>query len=552
MGSTCATAVGVDGMSGINKDKKTSLNSHLKLTTRAAFDRRKTVTELEEKLTEEVKTLREENRLLRQKLDLVIRQMLGKKSERLDPAQLELLLSGLDELPGKPEASTAPEELVEATSKKPKSRRKSRQVRYPGDLPVEEQLIIPDAVKACPHAWRRIGEEVSEQLDYQPARFLRQRTIRPKYARIADPVAPPIIAPLPPRLIEGGLATSGLIASILISKYCDHLPLYRQQKIFRDRHQVHLPRQTMARWVQTAAAWLQPVYRQIQQEIFATGYAQLDETPIDFLDPGHGKTRQGYLWAARLPKGDTLYQWHDNRSHHCLKVLVPADFTGTLQCDGYQAYQTFIKSRLRNNQQTLTSIGCWAHVRRKFNDALQAGEAPKQSAWILRQIQHLYRIESQLRKSRAGPVLRQAIRSSQSGPHLKRLQKILNHWQKTNRHLPQSYLGRAITYALGQWPGLTGYLHDGRFEIDNNLVENAIRPTKLGAKNWLFIGSRKAGDHSAVIYTIIESARNRGLEPYAYLKELLTRLPAMTNHQIKDVTPRAWKERQLQRRKVGA
>jgi transposase len=514
------------------------------------------VTDLEKKLTEEVKTLREENGLLRQKLDLVIRQMLGKKSEQLDPAQLELLLSGLDDQPGKPEASTAPEGLVEATPQKLKSRVKARKIRYPQDLPVEEHLIIPEPVKACPQAWRRIGQEVSEQLDYQPGRFLRQRTIRPKYTRIANPVAPPIIAALPPRLIDGGLASPGLIASILISKYCDHLPLYRQQKIFRERHQVHLPRQTMARWVQAAADWLQPVYQQIQKEIFSTGYAQLDETPIDFLDPGHGKTRQGYLWAARRPQGDTLYQWCDNRSHHCLKTLVPADFTGTLQCDGYQAYQTFIKSRQQLNQiepnQQLTTIGCWAHARRRFNDALQAGEAPKHSGWILRQIQHLYRIESQLRQSRAGPALRQALRASQSRPHLHRLEKILNHWQQTNRHLPKSYMGRAIAYALGQWSTLTGYLRDGRFEIDNNLVENAIRPTKLGAKNWLFIGSREAGTHSAIIYTLIESARNRGLEPYAYLKELLTRLPAMTNHQIKDVTPRAWSEAQRQTQRTGS
>lgn len=509
------------------------------------------MTELEQKLTEEVRILREENRLLRQKLDLVIRQMLGKKNERLDPAQLELLLTGLDQLPGKTEASTGPEGLVEAPSKTNKAQKPKRKIRYPEDLPVEEQTLIPEAVKACPQAWRRIGEEVSEQLDYQPGRFLRQRTIRPKYTRISNPVAPPIIAPLPPRLVEGGLASAGLIASILISKYCDHLPLYRQEKIFRQRHQVHLPRQTMARWVQTAAHWLAPIYQEIQHETFSAGYVQLDETPIAYLDPGHGKTRQGYLWAARRPGGDTLYQWHDNRSHHCLKKLVPHDFIGTLQCDGYQAYQTFVRRR-QEQHQTLTTIACWAHVRRRFNDALQAREAPRLSAWILRQIQHLYRIERELRQSRAGPALRQAIRTSQSAPHIKRLGTIFKHWQKTNRHLPQSYLGRAISYALGQWPGLTGFLTDGRFEIDNNLVENAIRPTKLGAKNWLFMGSREAGACSAVIYTIIESARNRGLEPYAYLKELLTRLPLMTNHQIRDVTPKAWAESKQRAQDVGA
>jgi transposase len=224
-----------------------------------------------------------------------------------------------------------------------------------------------------------------------------------------------------------------------------------------------------------------------------------------------------------------------SRAAACLENLVPVDFTGTVQCDGYSGYRAFADRRLVAPIQLAC---CWAHVRRKFHDALE--QTPRTTGWLLRQIQHLYRVEAQLREHRAGPPLREAVRSHQSQPIVERLHKALVRLKASGRYLPQSLLGQAIDYTLGQWPTLTIFLNDGRVEIDNNLVENAIRPTAIGKKNWLFIGDAQAGERSAIIFTVIESCRRRGIDPYTYLRDVLTRLPHMTNRQIPEVTPQAW------------
>jgi hypothetical protein len=266
----------------------------------------------------------------------------------------------------------------------------------------------------------------------------------------------------------------------------------------------------------------------------AGGYVQLDETPINYLEPGAGRALQGYLWTGSRPGGDVFFQWHTSRAATCLDTIVPVDFTGTVQCDGYAAYRAFAKGRAK----PIKLAGCWAHVRRKFHEARQT--APRTAGWILRHIQNLYRIESQLRERHAGPALRAALRASQSRIIVQRLKRALERLQAGKRFLPQSSMGAAIEYAVAQMPGLEVYLDDGRIEIDNNLVENAIRPTAIGKKNWLFIGEAGAGDRSAILYTVIESCRRRKLDPYAYLKDVLSRLPQMTNRQIPEVAPQAW------------
>ncbi len=469
---------------------------------------------------------RRENEFLRQKIDLLVRRVFGSSSEQLDPAQLELLLQLP---PATPSAVVAT--VPEPAAVRP---RKERTPRLPDHLPVVEEVIDPDPVKAAPQSWRCIGEEVSEQLDYEPARFLRRRVIRRKYVHRVDLDHAPVIAPLPECLQERGLAAPGLLAQVLVSKYCDHLPLYRQEQIFRRRHQVHLPRQTLARWVALATEWLQPIYEHIRTGVLEEGYVQVDETPVNYLEPGHGRARQGYLWTGSRPGGDVFYRWETSRAAACLNQIIPVNFTGTLQCDGYAAYRAFANGR----RDAIELAGCWAHVRRKFYEALET--APRTAGWIVRQIQHLYRIEASLRVQRAGPRLRAAVRAHQSRPIVARLERVLLRLKTSGRHLPQSLLGGAMDYALGQWRTLTVYLADGRVEIDNNLVENAIRPTAIGKKNWLFVGDAAAGERSAVIYTVIESCRRRGLDPYAYLREVLTRLPRMTNRQIPEVTPAAW------------
>ena len=478
---------------------------------------------------------RQENALLRQKVEALVRRVFGASSERLDPAQLELL-----QLPAPLPPSVAEQPPSEFEPRAPRPR-KERAPRLPEHLPVVEEVIDPEPVKAAPQAWRCIGQEVSEQLDYEPARFLRRRTIRRKYVSRLEPERAPVIAPLPECLQERSLAAPGLLAHILVSKYCDHLPLYRQEQIFARRHQVHLPRQTLVRWVELAADWLQPIYEHIRTGVLGGGYVQVDETPIEYLVPGNGQTKQGYFWTAHRPGGDVLYRWETSRAAACLENILPVNFKGTVPCDGYAAYRAFA-----NTHEAIQLAGCWAHVRRKFRDALE--QSPRPAAWLLRQIQHLYQIEAHLRQHHAGPNLRAAIRAAQSRPIVARMQQALVRLKASHRHLPQSLLGQALDYALGQWSTLEIFLRDGRIEIDNNLVENAIRPTALGKKNWLFIGAAEAGQRSAILYTVVESCRRRGLDPYAYLRDVLTRLPRMTNRQTSEVTPQAWAKARRQTR----
>jgi transposase len=472
-----------------------------------------------------------ENSLLRQKIDALVRRVFGASSEQLDRSQLELLLQ-LSSTPTEPTVVTPPKKEVKEQP------RKVRAPRLPEHLPVVEEVIEPEPVKAAPEQWRCIGQEVSEQLDYEPARFLRRRTIRKKYVHRIELDLAPVIAPLPERLLDRSLPAAGLLAHILVSKYCDHLPLYRQEQIYAQRHQVPLPRQTLARWVALAADWLQPIYEQIRTGVMAGGYVQVDETPIDYLEPGHGKTKQGYLWTGSRPGGDVFFHWETSRATACLDNLIPLNFTGTIQCDGYAAYRAFANRR----GQAIELAGCWAHVRRKFHEAAES--APRLAGWLLGQIQQLYRIEARLREHRAGPALRAAVRASESQPVVKRIERALLKLKAGKRQLPQSLLGTAMDYALGQWCTLEIYLADGRVEIDNNLVENAIRPTAIGKKNWLFVGEADAGQRSAIIYTVIETCRRQGLNPYQYLREVLSRLPNMTNHQIPEVIPAAWAKTQ--------
>jgi len=266
----------------------------------------------------------------------------------------------------------------------------------------------------------------------------------------------------------------------------------------------------------------------------AGGYVQIDETPVEYLSPGNGQTKQGYLWACKRPGADTTYAWATSRAARCLDHIIPADFTGTVQCDGYAADPSFANC----SEGRITLAACWAHARRKFHEATES--APQQVGWMLLQLQHLYRIEKELRESKAGPQQRQAVRASQSRMIISRIHKSITRLKLSHRHLPQSAMGKAIDDTLTMWPMLTVYLEDGRVEIDNNPVENAIRPTAIGKKNWLFIGEAEAGPRSAILFTIIEACRSRGIDPQTYLRDVLTKLPTLTNRQIKDVTPEAW------------
>lgn len=477
---------------------------------------------------------RREIKLLRQKIDLLSRKIFGVSSEKLSPDQLQLLL----ELAGAQEPKAEEPEEPEpprAAARRPRTQSKPR---IPDHLPVIEEVIDPEPVKAQPDQWRCIGQEVTEQLDYEPAKFIRRRLVRRKFVHRTEKDFAPVIAPLPPCLQERCLATPGLLAQVVISKYCDHLPLYRQEDIFKRRHGVDLPRQTLCNWMELVADWLQPIYGHLQKEVFADRYVQIDETPVRYLAPGNGKTKHGYLWTAHRPGSAVMYHWETSRAAHCLKNILPVDFEGTVQCDGYRAYETM--ARQRGGKVTLAD--CWAHARRKFVEATES--APRTAGWFLNQIGQLYRIEERLRSAQASSKLRQIIRSQESRMITERIGKACRRLLTSRRHLPQSPMGKAINYTLNQRAGLQVYLENGQVEIDNNGVENAIRPTAIGKKNWLFIGDGEAGGRSAILFTIIENCRRCGINPFDYLRDVLIRLPQMTNQQTHTVTPQAWaKER---------
>ncbi|QUE52988.1 transposase [Luteolibacter ambystomatis] len=294
--------------------------------------------------------------LLEQKLDALVRRVFGSTSESLDPAQLELLLD--------PDAAKAPAAdgtegvpAAETPDHKPKTTKASRQPRIPEHLPVEVEVLDPPEVTADPTAWRRIGEEVREQLDYRPGRFLRRRLVRPKYVRAGDPLAKPVIAPLPPSLQDRCTATPALIAEVVTARYAHHLPYYRQSEIF-SRQGVNLHRKTLCDWSLLASDWLAAIHREIRSEHHASHYLQLDETPIDYLEPGHGKTRTGYLWTSNIPGGSVLYHWQPGRDQSGITGLLGADtpFPRIIQCDGFSAYPSWARGK-----EHITLMGCHAH-----------------------------------------------------------------------------------------------------------------------------------------------------------------------------------------------
>ena len=468
----------------------------------------------------EVKT---ENQLLRQKLEYFIKRHFGgTKNESLDPKQLELLLAGLEALNAPTPAAEKPVAPVRASV----AARPARQP-LPAHLETERIVLEPEEVQQQPAGWRKLGEEVTEELDWKPAQFIRRLYIRPKYAN-ADRI---VIAPLPARLIEKGLPGAGLLTHVLVSKYEDHLPLYRQEKIYRERHGVNLTRQTMSGWVEAAADWLGPIYREMKAGLVAQDYLQADETPIRYLDPDvKGKSQSGWLWTYSAPASDVVFEWQISRSRAGPREFLK-NFRGQLQTDGYSVYESLARER----GDELILIGCWAHARRGFHEAL---DESRSAAWLVGQIGKLNAVEKHLREQKAGPQLRAALRAWQSRPILQRLRRALEIVRR--RVLPKSRLGQAIDYALGRWEALTRYVADGRLEIDNNLCENAIRPTAVGKKNFLFVGHPEAGQRSAIIYSVLGSCRRHGINPAEYLRDLFERLPKAKTSEVKSLTPAAW------------
>jgi transposase len=483
-----------------------------------------------------VQRLEKENGLLRDKvveLSAQIAWLQNKlfgpgKSEKLDRAQLLLKLGELEKLAA---AAQTVETVTYERTKGPREPRALPAETF-AHLPVKETLVIePTAVQADPTLYERIGEERTFEVDVTPPKLFKREIIRPKYRHRLDRSRAPLVAPAPARAVAGGYASAGLLAWIMLSKYVDHQPLYRLEQMSQ-RWGAKITRQTMSDWVGLTAQWLEPIYRKIYQGLLASGYVQADETPVRCNDPDEkrGGTSQGWLWVVSRPGGDVVFDWRLSRRHGELTSLL-GEYRGILQSDGYEAYPAFARER-----DGVEWVGCWAHARRKFFEA--AGERPRTAERILQLIARLYRLERQWDEANVGDE-RAALRQQHFARTLYWLRKIA--LALRGKALPKSGLGQACTYLLNQWAPLTAHLRHSHTRLDNNLIENAIRPSALGKKNWLFIGHPDAGQRSAIIYSLVVSCQRHGKDPLAYLKDVLTRLPAMTNQDdLSVLTPALW------------
>jgi transposase len=500
-------------------------------------------------LEEESKALAEERQRrkhLEWKLKDLQAKLFGKSSERIHPDQLQLILEGL-------EAEAALDTASESPAEETKTRRKhrSKKMEFPEDLPEEIiEFDLPESERICPvtgEERRLIRWEEAIKINYVPGYF--QRIIIRRAVRALSPAvqensdeeidAPVVTAEMPQeyRVIPGAVAGSGLLAYLLVAKYCDHLPFYRLQQIFKTRHQVRIDRTTMCHWMKRCSELLYILYEALRLDLLGGDYLQIDETSVKLLDPDtKGKAKQSYFWVITRPGRGVLYWFGPGRGADVAKELLKG-FTGKLQSDGYNVYDTLVRSI-----KGLILFGCWAHVRRKFVEALESGGAA--AAWYVAEIQRLYRIESQCDEATASTDERAEVRGLESAPILARIKARLELDHGTGRILPSSPLGKAVDYTLSRWPGLERYAEagNGEVKIDNNPVENAIRPSAIGKKNWLFIGHPKAGQRSAIIYTIIEECRLHGVDPCAYLVDVMPRIMDHSSHRIAELLPRQWAE----------
>ena len=461
---------------------------------------------------------RAESERLRQIIKELQRHRFGRRAESLPEEQLQLGLEDIEQVDAASQAES--EAIAPVERQKHVARRRTNRGSLPAHLPRIETLV-DIASKICPGCsgqLHRIGEDVAERLDIVPAQFRVLVVRRPKYAcRTCEDVV--VQAPAPARLIEGGLPTEATVAQVLVSKYADHLPLYRQAQIYA-RQGVNLDRSTLADWVGRAAFLLRPVYERLLDRLRASSKLFADETTAPVLDPGRGRTKTGQLFAyARddRPWGGTdppivAYVYAPDR-----KAVRPiahlAGFHGVLQVDGYAGYKVLAK---RGDVQLAF---CWAHVRRHFYELAQGGAAPIASEALTR-IAALYRIEGEIRGRSAEK--RRAVRQQRSLPLVEALQAWLR--QKLSLISQKTKLAEAIRYALWRWAGLCLFLEDGRIEIDNNVVERSIRPLALTRKNALFAGSDGGAGHWAVLASLIESCKLLGVEPHAYLGDVITRI----------------------------
>jgi len=467
------------------------------------------------------------NEKLTHELAILKRHRFGRRSETMSPDQVSLL----DELTDTDIAAIEAElaitaQVVPAT---PGTKQQPRRKALPPELPRTLITHEPDNTHCqCGCQLKRIGEDVSEKLDYTPGEFSVERHVRGKWA--CESCETLIQAPVPAQVIDKGIPTSGLLAHVLVAKYGDHLPLYRQETIFaRAGHAI--PRSTLAEWVGRCGVALQPLVDALREELMTQAILHADETPVPMLSPGKKKTHQAYVWAYASTRFDALqaviYEFAPSRAGKHARAFLQ-NWQGKLVCDDFAGYKAGF-------EQGLTEIACWAHARRKFYDLHASGKSTI-AEQALAYIGQLYEIEAEAKALTA--TERQTIRQARAAPIIDELY----YWLIAQRQrVPKgSATSKAIAYSLKRWPALIRYLEDGAVPIDNNWVENQVRPWALGRKNWLFAGSLRSGQRAAAVMSLIQSAKINGHDPYAYLKDVLQRLPTQKASSINELLPHKW------------
>lgn len=468
------------------------------------------------------------------------RQQFGRSSEKLDRQieQLELVLEDLEagaavEQPGR---AAAADTTTDAPAAEPDQRRPGGRRPLPGHLLRREVVHAGDcACPACGGVLRPVGEDVTEILDYLPGRFEVVRHVRPAFScRTCESM---VQAPMPSLPITRGQPGPGLLAHVLVSKYCDHLPLYRQSGIYA-RDGVELDRATLADWVGKMAALLEPLVGAVERHVLAADKLHADDTPVPVLAPGSGKTKTGRLWVY-LRDGRThgstappavFYRYSPDRKGEHPRAHL-AGFTGFLQADGYAGFGP-LYADAEDRPAAVTEVACWAHVRRKFHDVHLATASPL-AAEALERIGCLFGIERDVNGK--SPDDRRQARETRARPLFDDLAIFLD--GALCKISGKSELAAAIRYARSRWVALSRYLDDGRLEMSNNAAERAIRPLTLGRKNWIFAGADAGGDRAAAIYTLVETAKLNGLDPEAYLRDVIGRIADHPINRIVDLLP---------------
>ena len=451
----------------------------------------------------------------------------GRSSEQLNGVQISLLDETLDA-----DIAAIEEELKELTQA-PKletaPRQQPKRAALPAGLPRVAIHHEPDSTTCgCGCQLKRIGQDVAEKLDYTPGVFTVEEHIRGKW--VCQDCETLIQVPVPAQIIDKGIPTAGLLAQVLVAKYSDHLPLYRQERIF-GRAGVEIPRSTLAQWVGICGVQLQPLVDALKEEILSHSVLHADETPVEMLKPGNKKTHRAYLWAYAPGAFEDLkavvYDFCESRAGEHARTFQ-GKWKGRLVCDDYAGYkQGFISG--------ITEVECMAHSRRKFFD-LHVSSQSQIAGQACAYISQLYDVEREVKHLSAKERLQ--IRQARSKP----LADAFHAWMLLHRQkiTDGSATARALDYSLKRWGALTQFLDDGQLPIDNNWIENQIRPIAIGRNNWLFAGSLRAGQRAAAVMSLIQSAKLNGHDPYAYLKDVLTRLPTQKNSQIEELLPHRW------------